>query len=102
VLGYEADERSPGSGARQRQEQEVAVAHALAAAEYALAREGARVGRVLEEAGLAFDAHTFVALRILESSVEEDVDPVDALSTELLRGLVERSAQLTAGLLAAS
>jgi hypothetical protein len=86
--------------ARERQEREVALNHALAEAEYALAREGAHVGRALASAGLEFDATTFVAVRVLETSVAENMDPADALASLELRRLIERSAALTSGLLA--
>ena len=85
---------------RERQEREVALSHALAEAEYALAREGAHVGRALESAGLEFDATTFVAVRVLETSVAENMDPADALASSELRELIARSAALTSGLLA--
>ena len=77
------------------------TSHRLTTAEYALAHEGARIGRALAEAGLAFDPRTFVALRVLESTIEEDLDPVHALSSTVLHDLIERSAALTSGLLAA-
>jgi hypothetical protein len=85
---------------RGRQEREVALSHALVEAEYALAREGAWVGRALVSAGLEFDAVTFVAVRVLETSVAENMDPADALASSELRDLIERSAALATGLLA--
>jgi hypothetical protein len=85
---------------RARQEREVALSHALTRAEYALASEGAEIGRTLGSAGLEFDARTFVAIRVLETSVAEDMDPVDALTSVELRDLIERSAELTDGLIA--
>lgn len=94
-------EQSPESSVeRERQEREVALSHALAEAEYALAREGAHVGRALESAGLEFDATTFVAVRVLETSVAENMDPAEALASSELRDLIERSAALASGLLA--
>jgi hypothetical protein len=92
---------SPGSE-RERQEREVALSHALTRAEYALAREGAHVGRALESAGLEFDATTFVAVRVLETSVAENMDPADVFASSELRELIQRSAELTSGLLAGS
>jgi hypothetical protein len=86
--------------ARSRQEREVALAHALTRAEYALAQEGAHVGSALASVGLEFDAITFVALRVLETSAAEDMDPVEALSSFELRALIERSAALTDAMLA--
>jgi len=99
---WECEERPPETSAhaRARQEREVALSHALTRAEYALAREGAEIGRALESAGLEFDARTFVTLRVLETSIAEDMDPVEALSTSELRNLIARSSALTDALLA--
>lgn len=77
------------------------MSHRLTTAEYALAHEGAEIGRALAAAGLDFDAHTFVAIRILESTIEEGLDLAHALRSATLRGLIERSAELTSGILAA-
>ena len=85
---------------RARQEREVEVAHALTRAEYALAHEGAEIGRALASVGFDFDALTFAALRVLESSIAEDMDPVDALSLSHLRDLITRSAAMTDDVLA--
>lgn len=99
---HEWDEQTPETPACERlhQEREITLTHALTNAEYALAREGAEVGRALASAGLEFDAQTFVAVRVLEASVAEDMDPVEAVSSLELRELIERSAALTSGLLA--
>ena len=86
--------------ARARQEREVAVSHALTRAEYALAQEGVQVGSALASVGLGFDAITFVALRVLETSAAEDMDPIEVLRLSKLRDLIERSAALTDALLA--
>ena len=86
--------------ARARQERDVALTHALTRAEYALAHEGAQVGFALASAGLPFDAVTFVALRILETSAAEDMDPVEVLRLSRLRDLIHRSAALTDSLIA--
>src|SRR4249920_1044189 len=80
--------------ARARQEREVAVSHALTSAEFALAEEGAEVGAALASAGLQFDATTFVALRVIETSAAEDMDPVEVLCSSKLRDLIERSVAL--------
>lgn len=85
---------------RQQQEVEMTLVHSLIVAEYALAQECAHVGRALASAGLPFDAHTFVACRVLETSVAEDLDPVEALATNELRELIARSTELASGLLA--
>jgi hypothetical protein len=50
--------------------------------------------------GLDFDAQTFVAIRVLESSVAEDLDLEHALSSSVIRGLIDRSAALSEDLLA--
>jgi hypothetical protein len=87
------------AGERARQEREVAVSHALSAAEYALVREGVHVGRALAAAGLEFDPSTFVTMRVLETSVEEGVDPQEALRSVALRDLIARSAERCTSLL---
>jgi hypothetical protein len=99
---WECEEGPPETSerVRARQEREVALSHALTRAEYALASEGAEIGRTLGSAGLQFDARTFVALRVLETSLAEDMDPADALASGELRDLIERSAERTDGLLA--
>jgi len=99
---WECEERPPETSAhaRARQEREVALSHALTRAEYALAREGAEIGRALASVGFDFDALTFAALRVLESSIAEDMDPVDALSLSPLRDLITRSAAMTDDVLA--
>lgn len=78
----------------------MALTHALTRAEYALAQEGAQVGWALASAGLPFDSLTFVALRVLETSAAEDMDPVEVLCLGRLRDLIERSAALTDALIA--
>jgi hypothetical protein len=99
--GSRSDSCGQSEWERVRQERDVQVAHRLTTAEYALAQEGAQIGRALAEAGLGFDAHTFVAIRILESTVEEGLDLAHALRSTVLRGLIERSTELTTGILAA-
>jgi hypothetical protein len=94
-----AEERSDGAWERAWQEREVAVSHSLTEAEHALVREGVQIGRALAAAGLAFDASTFVAMRVLEASVEENLDPVHALRSSALRDLIERSAEVTTRIL---
>lgn len=96
----DAAERSAGpAGARVRQDREIAVAHSMTAAEFALAREACAVGRVLDEAGIPFDPATFVAVRILEASVDGGAEPLDCLQVLRELGVVERSAGLARALL---
>jgi hypothetical protein len=90
----------PAALARTRQEREVAVSHALTCAEFALAEEGAEVGAALASAGLEFDATTFVALRVIETSAAEDMDPVEVLRSSKLQDLIERAVALIEVMLA--
>jgi hypothetical protein len=94
------ERRSDAARLRVKQEREVAVSHSLAAAEHALVAEGVHVGRALAAAGLAFDALTFAAMRVLETSAEHDVDPAEALRSSPLVELIERSAERTTSILA--
>jgi hypothetical protein len=87
---------------REVQEAEVMTSHRLVCAEFALAREAALVSNVFSQAGLPFDLHTFVAVRILESCIAEQLDLVSSLQSSTLRRLIDRSAELTASILAAS
>jgi hypothetical protein len=80
-----------GDPLREHQERQVALSHSLTAAEYALAREAFVVGRTFEQAGIAFDPVTFVVLRILEGSFEEDADPIECLRALGAFGLLDRS-----------
>lgn len=74
----------------------------MTAAEFALAREACAVGRVLDEAGLSFDAATFVAVRILEASVDGGAEPLDCLRVLHELGVVERSVGMARALLDAA
>lgn len=85
---------------RARQDRDIAMTHALTSAEFALATEAAQFARAFSLVGLDFDAPTFVAVRILESSVAEDLDLEHALSSSVIRRLIERSAALSEELLA--
>jgi len=94
------DEEVAAAGVlRRRQEREIALGHSLTSAEHELAREAFALGRTLERAGIAFDPLTFVALRIIEGSRDEDVDPVDCLKVLVAFGFLERSVALAADLL---
>jgi hypothetical protein len=79
---------------RQNQEREIALGHSLTTAEHALAREACALGRTFEQAGIAFDPLTFVALRIVEGSDNEKVDPVECLEVLVRFGFLERSVAL--------
>lgn len=85
---------------RRAQEREVATSHALTGAEYALGFEAYVIGRVFARAGVGFDPHTFIALRIIEASLDGPADPVDALTTLTDAGTVNRAVTLANGMLA--
>ncbi len=87
---------------RAHQDRDIAMTHVLTTAEYALASEAAHIARAFAAVGLGFDALTFVAMRVLESSVAEDIDLEHALSSSVIRGLIDRSAALSEELLASS
>jgi len=79
---------------RERQEREIALGHSLSRAEHQLAREASAVCRVFELAGLEFDPLTFVALRIIEGSADERVDPVECLQVLHRLGFFDRSVEM--------
>ena len=94
------DEEVAAAGVlRRRQEREIALGHSLTSAEHELAREAFILGRTLERAGIDFDPLTFVALRIIEGSRDERVDPVDCLNVLVAFGFLERSVALAIDLL---
>jgi hypothetical protein len=93
------DERADARALRARQEREIALGHSLTTAEHALAHEAFTLGRTLERAGIAFDPLTFVALRIIEGSADEHVDPVACLNVLVKFGFLERSVALAVDLL---
>jgi hypothetical protein len=99
MMGFDDNEVGVGGALRARQERLVALSHSLTAAEHALAREAVVVGRTFEQAGLEFDAMTFVVMRILEGSIAEEADPVDCLRVLGSLGLLERSAAMAVELL---
>jgi hypothetical protein len=80
-------------------ERESDIAESLIDAQHALVWEGVHVGRALAAAGLPFDPTTFAAIRVLETSVEEDIDSFQTLRSAEIRELIERSAELTASIL---
>ena len=80
---------------RARQDRDIATSHALTTAEYALAFEAAQVWRAFAAVELDFDPRTFVAMRILESSVAEGLDLEHALGSSVIRALIERAATLS-------
>jgi hypothetical protein len=84
---------------RERQEREIALGHSLTSAEHALAQEAFALGLTFERAGLAFDPLTFVALRIVEGSDNEHVDPVECLELLVRFGFLDRSVALANDLL---
>ncbi len=84
---------------RQEQEREVQLTHALAAAEFALAREAFAVSRTFAEVGLDFDPVTFVVLRVLDASASEYTDPGECLHALSELGTLDRSIELAAALL---
>jgi hypothetical protein len=84
---------------RGSQEREVAASHALTGAEYALGFEAYVIGRVFARAGVGFDPHTFISLRVIEASLDGPADPVDALATLTDCGTIERAVVLATGML---
>jgi hypothetical protein len=84
---------------RLRQEREIRLGHSLTEAEHELAIEAQRVGLIMAQAGIPFDPLTFIALRVVEGSLEECVDPINCLAVLLEHGFLERSVELAAGLL---
>ena len=99
LTGFDDEELAADHTLRERQEREIALGHSLTRAEHELAREAFALGRTLERAGIDFDPLTFVALRIIEGSRDEHVDPVDCLNVLLAFGFLERSVALAVGLL---
>ena len=93
------EEAAATAGLRTRQERAIALRHTLTAAEHELAREAFLLGRTLAQAGIAFDPLTFVALRIVEGSRDEHVDPVECLNVLVAFGFLERSVALAVDLL---
>ena len=89
----------PPEELRARQERDLGAEYALASMEYALAREAFHVGATLRRAGIDFDPLTFVALRVLEVSVAELEDPLNALAELVEIGSLERSVELATDLL---
>ena len=96
---FDDEELAADDALRGRQEREIALGHSLTRAEHELAREAVAVGRTLERAGIAFDPLTFVALRIVEGSHDEHVNPVDCLTVLTAFGFLERSVALAVDLL---
>ena len=99
LTGFDDEELAADHALRDRQEREIALQHSLTTAEHELAREAFALGRTLERAGLDFDPLTFVALRIIEGSRDEHVDPVDCLNVLVAFGFLERSVALAVDLL---
>jgi hypothetical protein len=94
------DDRDADPSLRELQEEQVSTSFKFASAEFALAREAADVSRAFRQAQLPFDAHTFVALRVLESCIAERLDPVMSLQLPTIRELIDRSAELAVTLFA--
>jgi len=99
LTGFDDEELAADHTLRERQEREIALGHSLTRAEHELAREAFALGRTLERAGIDFDPLTFVALRIIEGSRDEHVDPVDCLNVLLAFGFLDRSVALAVELL---
>ena len=95
---FNEEEVTADDALRRRQERDIALGHSLTSAEHELAREAFVLGHTLERAGIAFDPLTFVALRIVEGSRDENVDPVDCLNVLVKLGFLERSVALATDL----
>ncbi len=96
---FDDEELAEDRSLREQQEREIALGHSLTHAEHELAREAFALGRMLARAGIAFDPMTFVALRIVEGSRDEHVDPLDCLNVLVAFGFLERSVALVVDLL---
>ncbi len=96
---FDDEEKAAEYALRERQELEIALEHSLTTAEHELAREAFALGRTLEDAGIDFDPLTFIAVRIVEGSNDEHVDPVDCLAVLAALGFLERSVALAVDLL---
>jgi hypothetical protein len=92
-----SDDRQDGRAVhrevRALQEREIAARHRFVVAEHALVAEACVVGRVFADAGIVFDPLTFVALRVLEGSVDAADDPVEVLEAREVQALVARSVE---------
>ena len=75
LTGFDSEELADDLSLREQQERQIALGHSLTKAEHELAHEAFVLGRTLEQAGIAFDPLTFVALRIVEGSRDQHVDP---------------------------
>jgi len=97
-------ERSDGvgrdQGERAEQERELSARFQLAEAEHVLAAEAVLLSGLFRKLDLPFDTLTFVAVRILEASM--DTDPLDTLSWLLDDGAIDRSVALAEAQLASS
>lgn len=89
----------PTAPLRHLQERAIALDHSLTAAEHALTRDAVVVGLTLARAGIEFDPRTFVALRIVEGSLDLAVDPIECLRLMQARGVIERAVAATVDLL---
>jgi hypothetical protein len=87
---------------RHRQEREISLDHSMTSAEHALAQEASVLARLFAAAGVAFDPLTFVALRVVEGSDDEKIDPVECLALLQRFGFLQRSVALTENLLDAA
>jgi hypothetical protein len=94
LVDHDADEPL-----RSRQEREIEFGHTLSEAEHDLAWEAFHFGRTLELAGIAFDPLTYIALRIVEGSIDEQTNPVDCLNVLGAFGFLERSVAIAVELL---
>jgi hypothetical protein len=99
ITEFDEEDLASADALRERQEREISLGHSLTTAEHELAREAFTLGRTLERAGIHFDPLTFVALRIVEGSHDEHVDPVDCLNVLLAFGFLERSVAMAVDLL---
>jgi hypothetical protein len=84
---------------RAHQERELAIEFALASMEHSLANEAFHVAVTLREAGVKVDPLTFVALRILEACVDEEVDPMVFIGMLVEAGSLARSVDIATDLL---
>jgi hypothetical protein len=89
----------PPDVVRAEQERELAAAFSLAEMEHALATEAYHVALMLRDSGIELDPLTFVALRVLEACIAEQVEPSEAIAALVENGSLGRSVEIATDLL---
>jgi len=99
TTGFDDEGLAADETLREQQEREIALGHSLTKAEHALAHEAFTLACTFGRAGIDFDPLTFVAVRIVEASSDQNVDPVDCLDVLTASGFFERSVAMVVDLL---